>query len=174
MVTYRQNLTTLLGHGRPDGPRWSTDRPVDYVPGCAMLVRAEVFRGSGLLNGEYFAYHEDVEFCVQAAEHGFGTFLVGSSIAYHEGSGSTGGGYTARRKYMMGVNTVWFLREHGTPVRWARFFLYDVLPLPLVWLAGLPRGRGRAVLAKGIGMLHGALGRRVTADVLRPGAGPLW
>ncbi len=173
-LTFRQNLTTLLGHGRADGERWRRDVDVDYVPGCAMLVRREVFERAGLLDGAYFAYHEDVDFCMKARDAGFGIGCVGSAAAYHDAHASTGGGYNPRRKYMMGVNTIWFLRRHGTPVRWLRFFVFDVLSLPGVWLLGLFRGRARGVLAKALGMWHGALGRRVTADALAPGACRLW
>jgi len=173
-LTYRQNLSTLLGHGAPDGAGWRVTRRVDYVPGCAMLVRRAVFEDVGLLDGAYFAYHEDVELCLQANEAGWQTWVVGSASALHRAGGATGGGYNARRKWMMGVNTIWFLRKHGTPTRWARFFLFDVLPLPALWLVALFRGRGRAVLAKACGMWAGARGRRVTAEALQPGAGPFW
>ena len=70
---------------------------------------------------------------------------------------------TRLRKYMIGVNTVWFLRRHGTPSRWLRFLVFDVLSLPFVFAIGLFRGRGRAVLAKARGIWDGLRGRRVTA-----------
>src|SRR5262245_51042444 len=38
-VTYRQNLSTMIGHKRADGPRYRVTRAVDYVAGCAMLVK---------------------------------------------------------------------------------------------------------------------------------------
>lgn len=173
-LTFRQNLTTLLGHRRPDGERWRRELRVDYVPGCAMLVRRAVFERVGLLDGDYFAYHEDVDFCLQAAAAGFGILCAGGAAALHAAHASTGGGYNPRRKYMMGVNTIWFLRRHGTPRRWLRFFVYDVLSLPFLWLLEAPRGRGRAVLAKALGTFHGWRGRRVTAEAIRPGASRLW
>lgn len=173
-LTFRQNLTTLLGHGAPDGPEYQRVRDVDYVPGCSMLVGATVFERAGMLDGSYFAYHEDVDFCMQVLRAGFRVRLVGEVAAYHTTSASTGGGYSPRRKYMMGVNTIWFLRRHGTPVRWMRFFVYDVLSLPAVWAREVLRGNGRGVLAKALGMWHGALGRRVTAEAIQPGAHRLW
>ena len=165
-LTFRQNLTTMIGHGRPDGPEYRRSFDVDYVTGCAMLVRREVFEQAGLFEGDYFAYHEDVELCVAAREHGFRSRTVGEVAAYHDAHGATGGGYNARRKYMMGVNTVWFLRRHGTPLRWLSFFAFDVLSLPLVWAWRAYRGEGDAVLAKARGTLDGLRGRRVTAEVL--------
>lgn len=165
-LTYRQNLSTMIGHGRADGPRYRESRDVDYVAGCAMLVRREVFQRVGTLEDAYFAYHEDLEFCLKAKQAGFAVRVVGATLAYHDAHRTTGGGYNVRRKYMMGVNTVWFLRRHGTPLRWLSFVVFDVLSLPFVWVRRAFRGEGDAVLAKARGTLDGLRGRRVTADVL--------
>jgi len=173
-LTFRQNLSELLGHGAPDGARWQAVRTVDYVPGCAMLVRAEVFREAGLFEADYFAYHEDVELCLSAREHGWRTLLVGSASAWHAAGSSTGGGYGARRKYMVGLNTVRFLRKHGTFGRWLGFALFDVASLPLLLLVAPFRGRTRAVLAKAKGIWDGLRGKRVEASALEPGASWLW
>ncbi len=166
-LTFRQNLTTMIGHRRPDGPEYRRSFDVDYVTGCAMLVRREVFEKAGLFEGDYFAYHEDVELCVAAREAGFRSRTVGEVAAYHAAHGATGGGYNARRKYMMGVNTIWFLRKHGSFRRWASVFVFDVLSLPLVWLVRAPRGDGAAVLAKARGMWDGWRGRKVSEESLR-------
>lgn len=174
MLTWRQNLSTLLGHGARDDQRWRERRDVDYIAGCAMLVRREVFDAIGFLEPDYFAYMEDVDFCVRAKAAGFGVVSAGELACHHDPSSATGGGYNPRRKYMQGVNSIHFLRRHGGTWQWMRFALFDVLSLPFVWVAGLFRGRHRAVLAKGLGIVHGALGRRVTADRLREGASRLW
>lgn len=171
-MTYRQNLTDLIGHRQPDGPRFQAEIAVDYVPGCAMLVRRAVFERAGLLEGDYFAYHEDVEFCIKARAAGFEVRLVGEARALHDAHHSTGGGYNPARKYMMGVNTVWFLRRHGTPARWASFLLFDVASLPLVWLLRAWRGDGAGVRAKALGTLDGLRGKRVSAEALRRFARP--
>jgi GT2 family glycosyltransferase len=167
LMTWRQNMSTMIGHGRPDRPAYQETREVDYVPGCAMLVRRSVFEKVGLLEGDYFAYHEDVEFCMKAREAGIGIHVIGEVLVFHDAHFSTGGGYNPRRKYMMGVNTVWFLRRHGTPWRWLRFFFFDVLSLPLLWGLRSRRGEGASVRAKARGMLDGARGRRVTDESLR-------
>jgi len=174
MLTWRQNLSTLLGQGRPDGPEWRAVRDVDYVAGAAMLVRRAVFEPVGFLEADYFAYMEDVDFCLRTRRAGFRVVSLGEVHCVHAASSATGGGYSARRKYMTGVNSVHFLRKYGAPRHWLRFLVFDVLPLPFLWLAGLTRGRGRAVAAKALGILHGLQGRRVTAERLLPGASRLW
>lgn len=167
VMTYRQNLSTLLGHGKPDGPKYQSTLAVDYVAGAALLARREVFEQAGFLDGDYFAYHEDLEFCLRAGEFGYGVECVGAALAHHDAHASTGGGYNRRRKYMMAVNSVRFLRQHGTVYRWLSFFAFDIATLPLVWLLRAPRGEGAAVTAKALGTWHGLLGRRVDAEVVR-------
>lgn len=166
MITWRQNLSTMIGHRRPDSAAFRTRRDVDYVPGCAMMVRREVFERIGLLTAEYFAYHEDVEFCLEAVKAGFRVRYLGDLVAHHDAHHTTGGGYNQKRKYMMGVNTVHFLREHGNLARWASFLLFDVASLPFVWAWRVTRGEGASVCAKARGTWDGLLGRRVTVERL--------
>jgi len=173
-LTWRQNLSTLRGHLEPDGPRWRETRAVDYVPGCALLARKELLTQVGMFDAQYFAYMEDVDLCLRARRGGFEVWLVGEVAVLHATSQATGGGYNPRRKYMMGVNSIWFLRRHAHAGHWLRFVVFDVLSLPFLWLAGLFRGRGRAVAAKALGILDGLRGKRVTAEAIREGAGWLW
>jgi GT2 family glycosyltransferase len=174
LVAFGPNLSHLRGHGRLDGPPWQATCAVDYVPGCALLARAEVLEQVGLFDEAYFAYLEDVELGERVRAAGWQQLCLGDAVCLHAGSSATGGGYTARRKYLNALGSLRFLRDHGTPARWMSFVLCDVLPLPLAFLAAVPRGRGTAVLAKALGLVHGLGGRRATAATLEPGGTPLW
>lgn len=174
MLTWRENLSTLLGHRELDGARHRETKSVDYIPGCALLARRTVLEAIGLFDAQFFAYMEDVDLCLRASAAGFGVRLIGDVAVYHSTSSATGGGYNPRRKYMMGVNSIWFLRRHAHATQWLRFWVYDVFTLPLLWFVGLFRGRSRAVLAKGLGILDGLRGKRVTAESIQEGAGWLW
>lgn len=173
-LDHRQNLSTLLGHGAPVGDAWRATRDVDYVPGCALLARRELLEEVGLFDAGYFAYHEDLELGLRARHAGYRVQVIGDVVAHHAPSSATGGGYSPRRKWMMGVNSVRFLRRYGGPRAWARFVVFDVLTLPLVVIAGVGNGRWRGGLAKGLGIWEGLLGRRVTAERLEPGRSWLW
>jgi GT2 family glycosyltransferase len=174
MLTWRQNLSTLLGHKELDGPRWRERRAVDYVAGCALLARRSVLEKIGFFDAQFFAYMEDVDLCLRAKDAGFGVALIGDAHVLHSASTATGGGYNPRRKYMMGVNSIWFLKRHARAAQWMRFIAYDVLSLPFLWLSGLFQGTSRSVLAKGVGIVDGLRGKRVTAESIREGAGWLW
>lgn len=174
VLTWRQNLTTLRGFGQPDGAEFEASLDVDYLPGCAMLVRREVFERAGLLDDAYFAYTEDVDFGMRALRAGFRSRCIGSVAAFHAPSTSTGGGYNPRRKYMMAVNSIWFLRRYAGRREWARFVLFDVCTLPLILVDGFCRGYGKAALAKALGVFDGLRGKRITGATVRSGAHWLW
>ncbi len=173
-MTWRANLSQLVGHGREVVTADREQRDVDYVPGCAMLIRRELLESQGALDADFFAYHEDVDYCLRARAAGWRVLHVGSATCRHDAHHTTGGGYNPRRKYMMAVNSVWFLRRHGSATRWIGWFVFDVLPVPLLGLVGLANGRWRGALAKWLGHWHGLRGRRVRAEYLRRGASPLW
>lgn len=42
-----------------------------YLTGCALLIRAEVFKKTGLLEEKYFLYYEDAEFSLKAKKAGY-------------------------------------------------------------------------------------------------------
>ena len=168
------NLSALRGHGRPDGAAWEETVAVDYVPGCALLARSTALEEVGLFDEGYFAYLEDVDLGARMGAAGWSQLCVGDVACEHAGSSATGGGYTPRRKYLNALGSWRFLRAHGTPARWLSFWLYDVLTLPLAFLVGLPRGRATGVLAKGLGLVHGARGRVATAETLEAGGTALW
>jgi hypothetical protein len=77
------------------------------------------------------------------------------------------------RKYMNAVNSVRFLRRHGSVRDWLGFVLCDLLAWPLLLLVTVVRLRSpRPVWAKGRGLVRGLLGHRLTASDVRSGPSP--
>lgn len=167
-LAFRENGTKLRGHGRKEAGAFEEGEAVDFIPGCALLLRARAVAEVGLLDPEYFAYVEDVEYASRLAASGWKVLYVPAARIYHEASASTGGGYGAARKYATALNEVRYLRRHGGAKGWAAFLLFDLLALPLVFAREIlrPGGNPRAVLAKGRGLLDGLRGRAVTSAVL--------
>ncbi|GBE16975.1 N-acetylglucosaminyl-diphospho-decaprenol L-rhamnosyltransferase [bacterium BMS3Abin15] len=54
-----------------------------YVSGCAMLIKKEVLKKTGLLSEDFFLYYEDVDFCVQAEKNGFYSLIVPGAEVFH-------------------------------------------------------------------------------------------
>lgn len=64
-------------------PKDKKPYPTQYISGCAMLIKKEVFRKTGLLSEDYFLYYEDADFCLRARKNGFGCLIVPSAIVKH-------------------------------------------------------------------------------------------
>lgn len=84
---------------------------VDYVTGCGMLVRRQVFEQIGLFDERYFMYFEDADFCRRARDAGFQVWCVPQARMWHKISA------TAQRdrplnRYHRALNQVRFYHEH--------------------------------------------------------------
>jgi hypothetical protein len=152
---------------------------VEVAIGCCVLLRAEALRQVGLFDETYFAYHEDVDWCLRARRAGWRLFFEPYARIFHRGSGSTTGlrarpaGAVASamhldlpnaeplpwnpvRTYLGSRNLVRLLRRHANHKDRLRFARACVRELPLELMA-LVLGRA--------GWLR--LGRFGWADVAR-------
>ncbi len=55
----------------------------DYITGCAMIIRKEVFRKVGLLDEDYFLYWEDADFSVRVKRVGYKLAVCAGSRIRH-------------------------------------------------------------------------------------------
>jgi GT2 family glycosyltransferase len=64
---------------------WTHDGPreVDWVSGCAFLVRSEVVHDVGVLDPEYFMYCEDVDWCFRAWKAGYKVLYLPEAVVTH-------------------------------------------------------------------------------------------
>lgn len=165
-LAFHQNVSRLRGYGASDNGSFDRIEPVDYLPACCILISREVFERIGLLDEDYFCYLEDVEFCLRASRAGYPVTYFPDVKVCHYCSQSTGGGYSAARKYMNAVNSVRFLRKYGSLKGWLAFWLLDVFTLPFVYVYRLFRGQTRGAAAKFHGLLHGLAGRKISQESL--------
>jgi len=70
--------------------KWPVDEPrqVDVVQGAAMIVRAAVLEQVGLLDGGYFMYSEEVDWCTRIRQGGWRIYWVPTARIIHYGGQS--------------------------------------------------------------------------------------
>jgi GT2 family glycosyltransferase len=61
----------------------------DFISGCAMIVKKEVFEKVGLFDSRYFLYLEDVDFCQRAKKAGFKIIYVPAGKVWHYNASSS-------------------------------------------------------------------------------------
>lgn len=92
-----------LDHGQFDDPR-----EIDYVSGCAMFIRRNVFEKNGLFDPDYFMYWEETDFCFRAKKAGFKIQIVPQAKIWHKGGVDS----TPLIAYYMTRNKLFFLKKH--------------------------------------------------------------
>ncbi len=95
----------------------------DYVSGCAMLIKKNVFREIGLFDEKYFLYYEDADFCLRARKKGFKCAVVPSARAIHYEKSRDA---PAGRLYWLVLSGLIFF-EKNTPILlkpWISFYLF--------------------------------------------------
>lgn len=146
------------------------DREVEFITGCAMLVRSQVFRDIGLFDEDFEIYTEDLDFCLRAEEHGYGIWLVPEAKAEHKVSLSTGVSgsnlMTPYRSYYYARNMLMMVWKRKKGIRFVTCFMgQTIILLPYYFfLIGIQRIKGsfqqylRGYTDAVIGMLQGRHG----------------
>ena len=84
-------IGTHYGMGQVDKGQYDNEKEIDFMTGCCMLIKREVFRKVGLLSEDYFMYFEDVDFCVKVKNAGFVIWYNSEAVIYHKVGLSSGG-----------------------------------------------------------------------------------
>lgn len=166
-IDWRWGRTWMVGLDEPDRGQFGTEpRAVDFVTGCAMLVRREVMERVGLLDERFFLYYEEVEWCVRARRAGFAVLHVPTARIWHK-IPADGRSDSPRVHYYMSRNRLLFLRLIGAgPGVWLRSLVGDYARTLLAWTL-LPRWRGKAPMRRAmwaalVDAARGRWGRRIS------------
>ena len=160
-VVYRQSLVALRGAGEKDGPAFAHERPVDWIAGCTMWMRRDALAAIGFLDEEFFAYHEEVDWCARARRAGWTVVYCPSAVVTHTGRGASGGRASIRiRKYFAARNSILYARKHASAAERLKLGAYLTLGLPLQLLYHWPRGSADEVWLKMRGVRDALAGRR--------------
>lgn len=112
-----------LGKNKVYDKKRNKIKEVDYITGCSLLARSELFDKIGYLNKDYFAYWEETDWCVRARKGGYKILYVPEAKIWHKG-GSTSGKISGFCEYHITRNMFWFMKEHATKVQYMSFLIY--------------------------------------------------
>ncbi|MCE7985815.1 MAG: glycosyltransferase family 2 protein [Caldilinea sp. CFX5] len=113
-------------HVAKDEPdRGQLDQPhrVDWISGCALLVRRAVIEQIGLLDEDFFCYWEETEWCMRATKAGWHLIHVPQAKIWHKGTP-----LDAQPKpmmiYYLTRNHLLLLAKHHAPLRiWLQIWI---------------------------------------------------
>jgi len=140
-----------IGEGMPEKD-FRGVREVDYVSGCALLIKAEVARRIGPMNERYFLYFEETDWNVRAHKAGYRSVVDYDARILHKAGISTGKVKDSDYYYgprnlplFVSANGRWYHKLAFYPLFFTRYFLSYFVNL----LRGRP-GRSRYIV-RGIG-----------------------
>lgn len=154
-----------LGYKVIDEGQFDTACAVDYVTGCAMLIKSEVVREVGMLSDGYFAVCEDIDYCLRVAKAGYRIVYEPSGSVWHKESASSGGSDAPQYVYYQTRN--YFLLHK----RWAKglgqlimsqsYFMAYAVKRGFIFML---QGKWRSLLGIVYGMRDFTIGRRGRRD----------
>ena len=74
-----------LGKNELDQGQFREPHQVEWISGCAILVRRDVIEQVGPLDKDYFIYWEETEWCIRAGLAGWKIFHVPEAKIWHKG-----------------------------------------------------------------------------------------
>jgi GT2 family glycosyltransferase len=140
--------------GEPEGVQ-----DVDYVTGCAFMVKLEVMQAVGLLDDRFFIYFEETEWCARIRQAGFRVAYVPQARMWHKISMVER--TTSRRYlYLMTRNRLLYLRLSGAGLRTIALAMLDLLRTATSWSVR-PKHRDMRPYSTALvrGVCHFAVGR---------------
>jgi len=83
---------THRGVDEVDCGQYEVQVETEYVNGCLMLIKREVFEKVGFFDPKYFLYFEENDFCQKALKAGFKLVFTPKAVIWHLNAGSSGSG----------------------------------------------------------------------------------
>jgi len=152
--------TEQLGVNAEDGPEFNQLKKVDYVSGCAMLVKRAVIEKAGMLDPRFFIYYEETDWCARTAKAGFTIWYVPQSVLWHKIS-LKARDLSPTYVYLMTRNRLLFIRNLGkSPLRVLLSLIAVDVRTVLAWSVWPRHKQARPLRRWRIrGMLHYLQGR---------------
>lgn len=94
-------------------------KKIDFVSGCAMLIKNDKDLTLSLFNPKYFVYWEDVELCERVRRLGYGIMLSINSKVWHKVS--TNKEPSSFKEYYGGRNLMIFMKEYLSKEKFCLF-----------------------------------------------------
>jgi len=154
IIQFRESVTQERGVDQLDRGQYDEACEVDYIHGCAALIRRSVMAEVGPYDPLFFLAVEDADWCMRMKQLGYRCAYAHRARLWHM-VGQTAGVYKPGRTYQTGRSTAIFTRRYANLWQWCRFLVFITLAIPAAFLRELPRGNQGAAISKLRGVLAG-------------------
>ena len=74
-----------LGQNEDDTGQFQSPHKVEWISGCAILVRRAAIENAGMLDASFFIYWEETEWCIRISRNGWKIVHVPQAKIWHKG-----------------------------------------------------------------------------------------
>jgi GT2 family glycosyltransferase len=124
-------------------PTWTYDAPIEvgWTWGTALMARREAVADAGALDGSFFMYGEDLEWCLRVRRHGWRILFCPDAEALHWGQQSSVGWAAATRRQRLLDGNYRALERHRGRAYVKVLLAAQLLSLSVDWVAARVRRR---------------------------------
>jgi GT2 family glycosyltransferase len=108
LIDWKNVYCSHRGVNEVDKNQYDDDIETDFATGCCMFIRKEVIEKIGNLDEKYFAYFEDVDFCVRARKARYEIKYIPDSMVWHKNASSSGGSGSSLHFFLQERNRIYF------------------------------------------------------------------
>ncbi len=146
-----------IGRGEKDIGQYPASMPVDFVPGCAMLLSRQVLNDVGHFDERFFMYYEDSDLCLRIRQAGFEIFTIFDAKMWHKVAVSSGGTDSPNERYWMAHSSIQFFVKHGRFPNSILIILWRLASSLRTTIRLLMNNKTTALTAYWKGLWHGLL-----------------
>ena len=135
---------------------------IDWISGCAFMLKTEVLKKSGLFQPEYFMYYEDVDLSFRIKKAGYTLAYEPSSVLYHiaghsqKSATKKSEGYISPNVHYYNIrNRIWFLKTHTKTITLPTVIIYQAISAVAISIYFIIRGRWQKWNAWNKGIIEG-------------------
>ena len=133
-IDWRKGQLFCVGLNEIDTGQFDKIREVDWVSGCAFLIKRTTIEDIGLLDSAYFRYVEEVDWCVRCKKSGYKVVFIPKAKIWHKGHFAPDE-MSSLSLYYMTRNRFLLMKKHARKSQFISFFiefLFKKLLLPTI------------------------------------------
>lgn len=110
------------------------NRQIDWITGCCIVLKTKVIKKVGLIDEDFFAYYEDVDWSLRIKKLGYKLGVVESSVIFHHGTKSSNdsnfeGDLSPFVHYLNIRNHIYLVKKHSDKFNFIGVLFYQFLKI---------------------------------------------
>ena len=110
------------------------NQQIDWITGCCIILRTTVIKKVGLMDEDFFAYYEDVDWSLRIKKLGYKLGVVESSVIFHHGTKSSNdsnleGNLSPFVHYLNIRNHIYLVKKHSDKFNFIGVLFYQFLKI---------------------------------------------